>query len=380
MKTLKQILALVLLSLVFLSEILGSPRVSITPPGAFNTVLANRSNNSFLSHLVQGKNIFDPAVAGASRGVLFQGVAEPTGNAGGKNIAISYNKNKEDGERFSIQIGNDTITSNLYDWELIPIAKFASDKEHFSCMTFYEGEANQKDDPDNYKEDDKLKKEYSNNKYPDSWWVAYHPAFGNTLIGLNLFYVDAMMIHPDRLRIITNNFPGEIKNYNDIKITGVLSEICSEIISSTLSTFSRSRPPYITYNTYNYSDYGIEITFDIADNNIVFNGVPIYQFSYLIKDLNGKVTEVIKTDKLNIKFKNRIELVKNINPMIYDTANKTAQWAAFFRYVREKNPTNWDKFISNFENVDVQDIEIPVNVNGKIEPFTFNTPRLFAIE
>ena len=48
-------------------------------------------------------------------------------------------------------------------------------------------------------------------------------------------------------------------------------------------------------------------------------------------------------------FKPFWELLKKYNPLVYTAVENTAQWSAFFRYVRKQNPENWSLFVKKIE-------------------------------
>jgi len=52
---------------------------------------------------------------------------------------------------------------------------------------------------------------------------------------------------------------------------------------------------------------------------------------------------------------NNWELLKKFNPLVYSTAENIAQWAAFFRYVKKTNPTNWNSFVGKISGRTVKD-------------------------
>ena len=48
-------------------------------------------------------------------------------------------------------------------------------------------------------------------------------------------------------------------------------------------------------------------------------------------------------------FKPYWDLLKKFNPPVYSAVENTAQWSAFFRYVRKTNPANWSQFVKKIE-------------------------------
>ena len=50
-------------------------------------------------------------------------------------------------------------------------------------------------------------------------------------------------------------------------------------------------------------------------------------------------------DNYSESFKSNWDLLKKYNPLVYSAVENTAQWSAFFRYVRKMNPENWSLFV-----------------------------------
>jgi len=149
---------------------------------------------------VKGGNVV--RLAGVIGGVLFQGTAVPAGNAIGQAVAMQYNPAQPDGRRLSLAIGNTAVTTELYDWEIIPIARFVQ-SGYTACMTLF-------DEPRTLDEI----ATHLENVSKGIMWANFHPAFGNTLIGLNLFFADAMLVNPDLMQFadeaFTDTIPGII--------------------------------------------------------------------------------------------------------------------------------------------------------------------------
>jgi len=54
-------------------------------------------------------------------------------------------------------------------------------------------------------------------------------------------------------------------------------------------------------------------------------------------------------------FKSYWDLLKKFNPPVYSAVENTAQWSAFFRYVRKTNPNNWSQFVKKIESAIIGD-------------------------
>jgi hypothetical protein len=265
-------------------------------------------------------------------GVIFQTTAVPVGNAAGQAVSISYDAAKPDGQRLTVTIGMSTVTQNLYDWQFIPVALFA-DSGFTACMTLF-----------GFPETKEEKQMHSENDHA-LMWAEYHPALAKTLIGMNLFFIDAMFINPERMRKVSDGFSGIITGYNDTIINQTRSGTNSEQISGWL--FIEQNINH-SYNSYIYTDYGTKITYQIKNGQIVFTGIPTYQFLYN-NDRDGTVTVATS---MNSTIKSVYYKVRAINPIVYSTAEKTAQWAAFFRMLREQNMDSWNEFIKQIDGIE----------------------------
>lgn len=57
-------------------------------------------------------------------------------------------------------------------------------------------------------------------------------------------------------------------------------------------------------------------------------------------------------------------LVYYLNPLVIDAAQKTCQWAAFFRYAKMKNPKNWNTFVKQVRQLkyDAPEVFTPIQI------------------
>jgi hypothetical protein len=55
-------------------------------------------------------------------------------------------------------------------------------------------------------------------------------------------------------------------------------------------------------------------------------------------------------DSFSESFKSYWNLLKKYNPLVYSAVENTAQWAAFFRYVKTVNPENWALFVKKIQS------------------------------
>jgi len=266
-------------------------------------------------------------------GVIFQGIAVPAGNAAGKPVAIAYNPARQDGQRLMLTIGGAAVAAELYDWEMIPIARFVN-SGYTACVTLF----------DDARTDDEERLERT---HEDIMWANFHPAFGDTLIGLNLFFADAMLVNLDLMQFADKILAPPISGYhmprqNDWNINEI-----EELLE--LGYLFEDVESYI------YTDYGKEISYSIINNRIVFKGAPSYYFVGLCPYCGS----VMVAEELNETFDEIHDDICDINPTVYRTAERTAQWAAFFRMVQADYPQVWRRFMGQIDGVEVPKVETP---------------------
>jgi len=329
----KKMVVALLLALVLVSGVFTLEPVSFI--GLDNYGIVNGRNVS-LTVSARGRQTVSYGVASQVGGVIFQAVAIPAANVEGMPVDLAYWANQPDGQRLTVTIGNTTVTADLYDWQLIPTARFAA-TEYTACITLL-------GDP---KTDYETELRNSN---PRAYMFAeFHPDFIGSLVGMNLFFVDAMLVgrNINRMRQITSTLSGVIPGYNDIGIDENESAAGAAYIRRLLESHVGS---------YIFTDYGTDIRYEITDGKLVFTGFPSYLF---LRTYRSTKTVVIN-EELNARIRQDIQRLREINPVVYRAAEQTAQWAAFFRMVKEQYPQVWERFIAQINSVEPEvQIETP---------------------
>jgi len=286
----------------------------------------------------QGSDPLSFEITSTTGGVIFQGKAVPAGNAIGQPVTIQYNPAQPDGRRLVLTIGNTTVTTELYDWEIIPIARFVESGFN-ACMTLYDRTRNP--------EEERIDKKY---KEGEIYWANFHPALGDTLIGLNLFFVDAMCINPGLMQNTDKIFTEAILGYHttwrsEQKIVTALARKPYEFFQKLRQEQQENK----SWNSYIYTDYGTQISYRIENRQIVFNGVPRY---ILVKNNHANKTVTVAKE-LNEYIIAKHDDIYAVNPTVYRCAEKTAQWAALFRMVQAEYPQIWQLFINQIAGIEV---------------------------
>jgi hypothetical protein len=94
------------------------------------------------------------------------------------SIELAYAREQLDGARLRVTINGQPVIAKLYDWQLVPIAQFAA-SPYESCFTLFGSLV------DKAREREILAK--------GGRILGYHSAFANTLLGLRLMQLDAML-------------------------------------------------------------------------------------------------------------------------------------------------------------------------------------------
>lgn len=275
-----------------------------------------------------------PFANGGGGGVLFRAVAYPEDKSLlNQPITLTYNSNGNDGSRLRVTFGGKTIiVSDLYDWMLLPVAAFA-DTPYYNCVTLLakpreEWEVNRKLYDDEF-------------YYKSIYFAEYHPAFINTLVGLNLLLVDSIFIDENardipytakEMKYLIGYNTNDIQDFNSKRSNASLDYIWERLLDEEGEQ---------KYDSYVFADPDNGISFKIENDKINFTAVPYYHFLRIISitplqyDYANDLTEPIRVSKQ----------VNNISPAIFNCAEKTAQWAAFFRLVKYQYPDAWYDFI-----------------------------------
>ena len=111
------------------------------------------------------------AFVGKVGGVNFEAVAVPSPELANDKISVFYDPTQPDGRRLIAKIGRDEYQPLLPDWQMKPIALFANSDTTGVVSLFGEGP-----DTENY------------------YYISYHEAFKDTLLGLRLLQSDILFI------------------------------------------------------------------------------------------------------------------------------------------------------------------------------------------
>lgn len=345
-------------------------------------------------------------------GIAFTQQAVPSFNI--ESIGISYS---EVDRTSRVSINGNEIVIPLEMYELQPIVNFA-DSDDNVAMTMY------------------------GNRYGFlngmlCYDILFHPAFIDNLMGLHLLHVDAM--------VPLDGTNGEFPIYDDSWcITDSefqeYTEINSKLLKDGTNYFDYAEAAYkeimsVTseeFSSYIYTDFEQPIHFSVTDGEIIFDGLPYYQFAdsktdetslyrsmklyadilsgsqYELSDdetdfvnyiysvdnqpdkteeekaeefirnleeesgdpdateeiLSALFTLWVSEDEITEELRTKPELPRSLNPVVYGEVDKICQWTALFRYIKEKNPSSWNKFVDVISQCDpdAENVITPISI------------------
>ena len=412
----------ILLSIAFLCSSLPAqdalgPQKLLAPPAP-----PLRGTTSLRRVLRPGRPML--GYVGRVGGVAFEAVAAPANGVNINSLDLRYSPAKRDGERLSLTVNGNAVSPAVYDWQLIPIAKFANSSES-ACFTLF----GQLDDPLT----ERLARAFSGNV------LNYHPSFKDTLVGLRLFQLDNLII---------NEYAYELPTAKGAYILGAGESAPgneNKTAQTAFLSFMERNERLFDYVSYLINDLHREITFDVKDGNLNIQGEPSYYFwdvdraayaslmsgeslaankrrvsaelrnvrrtnsirgqkPWLVSELQKGIAkykeevgdfEIVKSlgytqlaallsaadasvllerqtlpsltnrlaelrtleqmpaprelTELGQLVAGNIQRVRAINPAVWDTGVTVMRYAAFFRYVKNNHPAQWQAFMAQIE-------------------------------
>jgi hypothetical protein len=319
------------------------------------------------------------AFVGRVGGVAFEAVAKPGPEMAGKSIALTYDPARPDGLRLVVRVGASTLRANVPDWQLRPIAIFADSEYTATLSLFGEGP-----EPDRY------------------YYIQYHDALKDTLLGMRILQADILFFSLDehwRLPKYDGQIflgRGESNANEDQSVRAAETRIASAFkgkkFQSWVLTDAGTQPTIgtadgtlvISAKPYYYF---WQIPEGQAHDRLVgeYNSLlesykkDVERYNSLVdtynraKDASSQQALQGTVDGLKAKIdaqvsrlealKSRVEnpevkevagltnamrsldkALSDYNPAVYSSYQRLAQFASFFRYVKQNNPANWRSF------------------------------------
>lgn len=350
-------------------------------------------------------------------GVAFEGTAVPERAEVHGEIRLEYDPTRADGKRLVVFFGDEEVaTRPLFDWALVPIAKFAqSSVAH--CVTLF-GE---------------LKDSRRTRKIFDEHGkvISLHPALEDCLLGWRLWQLDILILGTNNIELPKLHgecLLGAGESEPDPR-DGLGACLALEIFNQRFTDEEKA------FRSYVVSDYQRPVRFSVHKGILQFTGTPGWRFWRLRRDAPGydkstivdsirsklskrrrlldstctdcseslhlkraqhlmsllrqmdedvsdRITGGAATLALNTEpeelevviaevtaslhgnkiehlekyseaISSRAALLRGINPAVFDAATDLMTYAAFFRYVRRQAPAAWAAFLSQLGDVSV---------------------------
>ncbi len=289
---------------------------------------------------------------GGVGGVAFAAVARPAPQLADSKVHLTYEPTNPDGVRLSVVIDDETRIVDLYDWMLIPIARYADSPYNASVSLFGD---------------------QSSDKIYD---IVYHPALQDTLLGLRLLQADILLFD---LRETW-----QLPKYNGRHVIGKGETVPDSMnIKSALAISSAIQDN--SFQSWVLTDQDETVTFKLTDHRLRLSGLPYYYFwnsdieqyqgtvgslsrradellkqgrilehNSLVAKANAMVPKVREVVPLTTSLKRVRRKLREFNPAVYDAATAIMRYAALFRYVKRHNPKAWQDFLRSIRSVDVK--------------------------
>ena len=233
-----------------------------SPPAQFIQQRPDISNKNIQSDNEKSRSPFSQKFVGAVGGVSFQNVANPDSALLISSVNLQYNPQNTDGKRVELQINGARVNFQLFDWQAIPIAKFAN-SEFTSCFTYFGKLKNEQ-----------LEKIILENK---GHVLNYHPAFSNTLVGWRLADMDMLILY---------DFTTDLPKSNNKYLLGA-GETKPNLEANQRGAYRFHNHINTVQNTFGYrfqsyviSDFPRQTDFTVNNDSLLISGYPYYYCWY----------------------------------------------------------------------------------------------------
>ncbi|MBT6006814.1 MAG: hypothetical protein HOG79_13925, partial [Prolixibacteraceae bacterium] len=139
-----------------------------SPKASFIEQRADIPRQKIISNSEKLPSAFNQKFVSTTGGISFENIATIDSMLNIEHLNLNYYPNNSDGVRLELRINKKEVKSTIYDWQLIPIAKFV-ESNNTSCFTYFGRLENQD-----------LEKLILEN---EGHVLNYHPDFANTLLG-----------------------------------------------------------------------------------------------------------------------------------------------------------------------------------------------------
>ena len=308
-------------------------------------------------------------------GINFSSIAIIDFDTNHIKLEIDYSAFERDGKRLLFKINGKRIyyDDDLYDWQLIPIAKYAN-SDYTACVTLF-GE-----NTDSY-----------------AFEIKLHEAFQNTLLGLRLIQADIILMAPHKLWPLpklsgkNRNFP--LSNYNDIPLgrgeyflmpdsskNDAIGKQLNKILDD--DTFESWVLTCDSTAVHFFVHYGLKIIgepfyyfWNVDEDKLkdtlheiieyqnqrflqaegpVLREKILKETQKIIKNIYVRDMPTAEVHNTTYRIRNEKEKIQELNPAVYDAVLKTMRYSAFFRYFKLNSPKNWNSFFNKIRTIIIE--------------------------
>jgi len=321
-------------------------------------------------------------------GVAFGAIAKA--DRGQTLSEISYDPGQPDGHRLKVTVSQPdgskvVVRGGLYDWQLVPIARFAAGDEH-SCFTLFGQLMDEAQTEAHRRQGHEI--------------VNYHPAFADTLLGLRLFQGDVLILYEHSCDLPKDGdryLLGAGEQEPDVEKNRASLRAVHRLLDSLGPAFQ----------SYVICDWGVDVTFFSSPDTLEITGEPIWHcwksrsnseqaFQAAQNKGNAEATRILNLEfrrdanamsreALNQKYTDTYQRarhaevfdavvsaellqtmpkysqalsqeIKNqngVNPAVYAALVSTMRYSALFRAYREANQEGFQAFLDSVKGVTV---------------------------
>jgi hypothetical protein len=284
--------------LLCLFSIAGGPRLAAQLQlGPYTLATPDAPTLKNPNHLDFGVNT--QVYLAAIGGVAFDQTARWLGPLRPREITLEYRPGAPDGKRLLVAVDGQSASPGVYDWQLIPIARFA-DSPYYSAVTMFGALT------------DRALERQLRQRGADI--INYHPALADTLLGLRLFQFDVLTLDP-----ACTDLPKERGKYvlgagETPPDPAAGAAGWNRYIAMLSGANFEGRG---SFRSYVISDYGRTISFSLRPGAFDISGAPyIYYWHYKADESTYQAGAV--RARIEREVENRLRLARSSRPQSFD--------------------------------------------------------------
>jgi hypothetical protein len=104
------------------------------------------------------------------------------------------------------------------------------------------------------------------------------------------------------------------------------------------------------WDSYVFNDQNTNVYVSSNAGNLVLSGTPSY-YTFWYAGPDKQHLRIEPNSTLNTWLDSQNPQLRSINPAVWDNAVTTSRYAAFFRYVKLRNPEGWRAFVRQISTV-----------------------------